>query len=113
VTGASAAQFRALHSCVVDAILAQEPDVAGSLYHLFGGLSSQRFRRAVYETGVARIRSAIEDDRLRYCVDVLTDTGWVVLTRPPATTLGLEDTAEARDIEIQWHLTRLLDGQGR
>ena len=104
---ATAAEFRTLHSHVVDAIVGQDPEVANDIVTLMGGLDCRAFRRAVFETGFARIRSAIENDRLVYLVELHGDDGWLVLTRPPATALGIPDTPELRDKEIALHAERL------
>lgn len=61
---ATAAEFRTLHSHVVDAIVGQHLDNYAAIIKLMGGLDCRAFRRAVYETGFARIRSAMDKDRL-------------------------------------------------
>ncbi len=105
---ASAAEFRTLHSHVVDAIVGQDPEVANDIVTLMGGLDCRAFQRAVFVTGFARIVSAIERDRLIYRVELKGDDGWLVLTRPTATALGIPDTREVRDQEIRFHTERLL-----
>lgn len=104
---ATAAEFRTLHSHVVDAILGQDPDTANDITKLMGGLHCAAFRHAMFVTGFARVRSTIENDRLMYLVELHGDDGWVVLTRPPATALGIADTPELRDKEIALHAERL------
>jgi hypothetical protein len=100
-------EMRTLHSYVVDAVLGQDPDTANDITTLLGGLHCHAFQRAVFETGFARIRSAIEDDKLVYLVELHGDDGWLVLVRPPATALGIPDTPELRDREIALHAERL------
>ncbi len=108
VPTATAAQIRALHSYVVDAILGQDPEVTRDLLHLFGGLHSLNLTDALEQTGFARVRSVIEHDQLVYLVEVHGDDGWLVLTRPPATALGIPDTPEVREQEIRFHAERML-----
>ena len=49
-----------------------------------------------------------EEHRLVYLVEVHGDDGWLVLTRPPATALGIPDTPEVREQEIRFHAERML-----
>jgi hypothetical protein len=49
----------------------------------------------------------IENDRLVYLVELHGDDGWLVLTRPPATALGIPDTPAVREQEIRFHAERL------
>lgn len=108
---ATPANMRALHSHVVDAILGQQPDNLDALLALMGGLRMGDLIRAL-DTGFARIRSAIEDDTLKYLVEVMSDIGWVVLTRPPAFALGIDDTPELRDEEIAVHVAHMFRDLG-
>ncbi len=105
---ATAADVRVLHSHVVDAVLAQEPENFEAIVRLMGGLTSIAFVRAVYKTGFARICSSIEDDKLVYRVQLKGDDGWVGLCGATAEALGFEDTPELHDKEIRFHTERLL-----
>ncbi len=105
---AAAANIRALHSLVVDAVLDQEPENYTAIVRLMGGLTSQAFVRAVYKTGFARIVSAIENGRLVYRVQLKGDDGWVGLCGATSESLGIPDTPEMRDREIAFHAERLL-----
>jgi hypothetical protein len=105
---ATIADVRVLHSIVVDAICAQESEVFADIVTLLGGLSCQAFVRAVYKTGLARICSSIEDDKLIYRVQLKGDDGWVGLCGATAEALGFEDTSELRDKEIKFHTERML-----
>ncbi len=105
---ATIADVRVLHSVVVDAICSQESEVFSDIVTLLGGLSCRAFVRAVYRTGVARICSSIEDDKLIYRVQLKGDDGWVGLCGATATDLGFEDTPALRDKELKFHAERLL-----
>ncbi len=105
---ATVANVRALHSLVVDAVLDQEPENYAAIVRLMGGLTSQAFVRAVYKTGFARVCSSIEDDKLIYRVQLKGDDGWVGLCGATAEALGIPDTPEQRDREIEFHAERLL-----
>jgi hypothetical protein len=105
---ATVANVRALHSLVVDAVLDQEPDNYAAIVALMGGLTSQAFVRSVYKTGFARICSSIENDKLIYRVQLKGDDGWVGLCGATAEVLGIPDTPEVREQEIQLHAERLL-----
>lgn len=109
--GPTVTNWRALHSYVVDAILVQHEDNRAALLHLMGGLSLEAFMNSIY-TGFARIRSVIEDDVLKYLVEVHSDLGWAVLVRPPAEVLGIKDTPELRDEEIALHARHMLRDLG-
>ena len=105
---AGAIQIRTLHSHVVDAILHQHPETANDITTLLGGLHCAAFQAAVFETGFARIRSSIRDDRLVYVVELHGDDGWLVLCGAAAPDLGIPDTPEVRQREVTFHAERLL-----
>ncbi len=108
MTTTNALLWRVLHSYVVDALAHQEPDTADDICTLMGGLSLAAFQESC-RTGFVRVRSDIREDKLIYRVEVKADDGYLTLTRPTAEALGIEDTPELRDREININAERLFE----
>lgn len=115
MTTATVAQWRALHSSVVDAILAQPHAENVKALMLLIGLTSTGLWHAL-DVGFARIRPELRADTLHYVVEVRADAGFTALVSPSAESLGLpghvnEDEAALLAAQLVSDIEReLLDG---
>ena len=93
---ATPAHWRALHSLVVDAILAQHPEVRQALT-LLVGLTSSRLVQAL-DSDRARVLSELAGTSVTYVVEVAADEGWVRLCSASAADLGLPPDAHEDEL---------------
>lgn len=87
-----AAGWRALHSCMLDSLLAQDEAVTVGVLDRIGGADFASFRRSLAAGEVLRVESARDEAGvLVFKLEVLSDNaGWVCLTHPPAELLGFD-----------------------
>lgn len=102
--------WRSIHSCYIDALADQEPDVAQAVTIILDGFTFDAFERGLRNHLILATPSLTANGDPALRLEVMTPDGYLGLARIPAEVVGLdpEDLADAVEDTVTGSTERMI-----